>query len=306
MAPSIQRTTIANAQIPSTPTESNKGSGGTISREIQTILLEAYANSLPSSSIKSTLVAQFKAALLSGDLNAAKQGGPGFEFKELIQIQYAKLWNNASARQAFYEALEKTSKLSELAINFGIAKLAEAIKKATDANVKAGVTSPTPPESVAPTIPTTPTTPTTPTSPATPTTPATEPQIALTDKDKANIVAASGMPLADLKRVATALQADSSEQIASASVKAFVLESSKVFDSIENNRAALEALKLSSPETATMIDQALNSQLSLQERLIALYQLANLPAAAAILGGEMQARLQSLAATGSAAATPSS
>jgi DNA-binding transcriptional regulator YbjK len=88
-------------------------------------------------------------------------------------------------------------------------------------------------------------------------------------------------------------------------VKAYVSESSIVFASLENNRDALEALKRSSPEAAAVIDQALNLQLSLQERMVALYQLSSLPSAAAILGGELQTRLQSLVATGAAASTAS-
>jgi hypothetical protein len=289
---------ITNAQTSGATTASNKGSGGTISPEIQALLLDAYSNSLPSSSIKNKLVAQFKAALMTGDLKAG-QGDAGFAFKELIQKRYSELQNNADAQKAFYKALEKTSQLCEIAVNFGIKKLAKAIEEAlkTTAKAKAGTT--TPNTSGAPVPPIAPTTPTA-------NTPVTQPTITLSVKDKAQINAASSMTLADLNLLAPKLQADSSEQVASTTVKAYVSESSIVFTSLENNRAAFESLKRSSPEAAAVIDQALNSQLSLQERLIALYQLSSLPSAAAILGGETQARLQSLVTTGAAASTASS
>jgi hypothetical protein len=299
MTTPIQGTTqdrrIANAQTSGATTTSNKGPGGTISPEIQALLLDAYANSLPSSSIKNKLVAQFKAALMTGDLKAG-QGDAGFAFKELIQKRYSELQNNADAQKAFYEALEKTSKLCEIAVNFGIKKLAKAIEEAlkSTAKTKPGAT---PSEAPVPTIaPTTPTT----------TTPVTQPPVALSVKDKTQINAASSMNVADLNSLVPNLQADSSEQIASAIVKAYVSESSIVFASLEDNRAALEALKVSSPKTAAVIDQALNSQLSLQERMVALYQLSSVPSAAAILGGETQARLQSLVTTGAAASTAKS
>jgi hypothetical protein len=292
-----QSRSIANAQTTAAPSATNKGAKGSLPPEIQSLLLDAYANSLPSSSIKNKLVAQFKAALLSGDLKAGP-GDAGFAFKELIQKRYSELQNNADAQKAFYEALEKTSKLCEIAVNFGIKKLAKAIEEAlkTTAKAKPGATPPT--TSEAPVPPIAPTTPTT-------TTPVTQSPVALSVKDKAQINEASRMTLADLNLVATSLQADSSEQIASAIVKAYVSESSIVFASLENNRDALEALKRSSPEAAAVIDQALNLQLSLQERMVALYQLSSLPSAAAILGGELQTRLQSLVATGAAASTAS-
>lgn len=293
-----QNRVIANAQTTAAPSATNRSASGTLPPEIQSLLLDAYANSLPSSSIKNKLVAQFKAALLSGDLKAGP-GDAGFAFKELIQKRYSELLNNADAQKAFYEALEKTSKLCEIAVNFGIKKLAKAIEDAlkTTAKPKVGANPPT--TSEAPVPPIAPTTPTT-------NTPVTQPTIALSVRDKELVNEALRMTLADLNFVATKLQADSSEQKASALVKIFVSESSTVFASLENNRAALEALKQSSPKTAAVIDQALNSQLSLQERLIALYQLSNVPSAAAIFGGELQARLQSLVATGAAASTTSS
>jgi hypothetical protein len=295
-----QNRVIANAQTTAAPSATNRSASGTLPPEIQSLLLDAYANSLPSSSIKNKLVAQFKAALMSGVLKAG-QGDAGFAFKELIQTRYSELQNNAGAQKAFYEALEKTSKLCEIAVNFGIKKLAKAIEKALEstakAKAKAGATPPTTPEAPVPT--TAPTTPTT-------TTPVTQSPVALSVKDKELVNAASSMTLADLNSLTPRLQADSSGQIASATVKAYVSESSILFAALENNRAAFEALKRSSPEAAAVIDQALNSQLSLQERLIALYQLSSLPSAAAILGGETQARLQSLVTTGAAVSTASS
>jgi hypothetical protein len=289
---------IANAQTTAAPSATNNGAKGSLPAEIQSLLLDAYAKSLPSSSIKEKLVAQFKAALMSGVLKAG-QGDAGFAFKELIQTRYSELQNNADAQKAFYEALEKTSKLCEIAVNFGIKKLAKAIEEAlkTTAKAKPGATPPT--TSEAPVPPIAPTTPT-------PTTPVTQSPVALSIKDKELVNAASSMTLADLNSLTPRLQADSSGQIASATVKAYVSESSILFAALENNRAAFEALKRSSPEAAAVIDQALNSQLSLQERLIALYQLSSLPSAAAILGGETQARLQSLVTTGAAASTASS